>query len=110
MEDIAPKVPTSFPFHVEPVFEQPEVVLFRQRHEYVEITRNPHRVRDKDGARFRSDGGFDLRNVDIINSWLAVDKNGHEAVLHQRGQSGWKCDRRRDDLITTPQTVLDLRA
>jgi hypothetical protein len=45
-----------------------------------------------------------------VDARLAIDKDRHEAVLHERRQRGRKRHRRSDDLIAAPKAVLDLRA
>ena len=81
------------------VFNQPQVVLFAERGDHVEVERVAQRMGQHDGFGFGRNGSFYLAGVDIVGEPVHINKNRHRAKLNDRVDGGWKACRHANDFI-----------
>ena len=86
------------------VFNQPEVVLLRERHHGVHVERIPQGVRQHDRARPIGKCGVQLCNVHVVGRDRDVDEHRYQAVLHDRVDRGGKARGGRDHLVSRFQS------
>ena len=92
--DLAPLVGRSQ--RVAAVFYKPEVVLFAERRDRIEVEDVAQSVRDHDGLYLGTVGLLQTGDIDLIGWQRDVQKYRHEAILKDRinccGESRGHCD------------------
>ncbi len=88
------------------ILDQPEIVLLGDAHDLGEIEGIAEGVRNHDGARLGSDGGFDLVGLNVVGGNIDIDEDGNESVLHRRIDGGRKTGGDGNDLIAGAQRLL----
>ncbi len=101
---MSPKVPTFWPFQVEPSASQQSsmsqsLCLLAEGGDGVEIEDVAEGVGDHDGAGAVAAGGFELGDVDLVGGQRDVDEDRDEAVLEDGVDRGREAGGDGDDLI-----------
>ena len=81
------------------VLDEPEVVLFNQIHDRVEVEGHPQRVRQHDRSRTRRDRRAQLVGIGVVVAQPDVDEHWHQAVLDDRGDGAGKGRGHGDHLV-----------
>lgn len=91
------------------VFDQPQIMLFAQCYDHVQVVRIAQGVGQHDGFCLAADSGFDLAGINVVGAQFDIDEYRHSAKLQDRVDGGGEtCGDANDFIARLDRTVAQL--